>query len=144
MPPPPIAHWRARPRRTPGPILEPTEYCTRFTDWFNGTSDCLQFPGQLIALVLVVWAASYGLDESGEEVPELRNEDIQQRKDRVNEMLVELLYLVDIHSILRKPSWDGVRALLLMLPLTEGSCSPSTVPVVCGLSSPAHQRYRRR
>ncbi|KAH9929924.1 uncharacterized protein BXZ73DRAFT_101987 [Epithele typhae] len=35
------------------PILEPTER-------FNGTSDCLLFPGQLIVLVLVVWAASYG------------------------------------------------------------------------------------
>ncbi len=106
--------------RTLGPILEPTEYCARFSEWYTGTSDCLQFPGQLIALALVVWAASYGVDEAGEEVLELRDEDVLQRKERTNEMLLELLYLVDIHAILRKPSWDGVRALLLIMPLTEG------------------------
>ena len=103
-----------------GPVLEPTEYCTRFSEWFNGTSDCLQFPGQLIALVLVVWAASYGINEAGEEIAELIDEDFQQRKERVNEMLFELLYLIDIHGLLRKPSWDGVRVLLLTMPLTEG------------------------
>ena len=74
----------------------------------------------MIALALVVWAASFGINEAGEEVPELRDEDPQVRKDRVNEMLQELLYLVDIHGLLRKPSWDGVRALLLIMPLTEG------------------------
>ena len=76
-----------------------------------------------------MWAASYGLDEGGEEVPELRAEDVQQRKERINEMLFELLYLVDIHGLLRKPSWDGVRALLLILPLTEGACH-LTAPAV--------------
>ena len=106
--------------RIPGPILEPTEYCSRYSEWFSGSSDCLMFPGQLIALALVVWAASYGINEAGEEVPELRDEDPQVRKDRINEMLQELLYLVDIHGLLRKPSWDGVRALLLIMPLTEG------------------------
>ena len=55
---------------------------------------------------------------------ELVNEDLQQRKERVNEMLHELLYLIDIHGILRKPSWDGVRALLLTMPLTEGASTP--------------------
>ncbi|KAH9946221.1 uncharacterized protein BXZ73DRAFT_86390 [Epithele typhae] len=129
------------------PILEPTEYCPRFTEWFNGTSDCLLFPGQLIALVLVVWAASYGLDEGGEEVPEFRGEDFQQRKERVNDMLVELLYLVDIHGLLRKPCWDGVRALLLILPLTEDVQTPmerlvmsdatmSQVYALCSVPSP--------
>ena len=108
------------PDLTLGPVLEPTEYCARFSEWFNGTSDCLLFPGQLIALALVVWAASYGVNEAGEEIPELVDEDFQQRKERVNEMLFELLYLIDIHGLLRKPSWDGVRALLLTMPLTEG------------------------
>ncbi|RPD66016.1 hypothetical protein L226DRAFT_454081 [Lentinus tigrinus ALCF2SS1-7] len=106
------------------PILEPTEYCARFSEWYNGSTDCLQFPGQLIALALVVWAASYGVDEAGDELPELRDEDIQQRKERINEMLLELLYLVDIQGILRKPSWDGVRALLLIMPLTEEVQTP--------------------
>ena len=109
--------------------MEPTEYCHKFSDWYNGNTDCLQFPGQLIALALVVWAASFGVDEAGEEVPELRDEDIHQRKERINEMLLELLYLVDIHAILRKPTWDGVRALLLIMPLTEGWPLFPRVPV---------------
>ncbi|KAI0374770.1 hypothetical protein BV20DRAFT_934666 [Pilatotrama ljubarskyi] len=106
------------------PVLEPTEYCVRFSEWFNCTSDCLQIPGLLISLVLVVWAASYGVNEAGEEAPECSGETMEQRKERVNEMLVELLYLIDIHGLLRKPSWDGVRVLLLTMPLTEEVQSP--------------------
>ncbi|KAJ8487145.1 hypothetical protein ONZ51_g4372 [Trametes cubensis] len=89
------------------PLLEPTEYCVRFSEWFSGNTECLQIPGQLIALALAVWAASYGVNEVGEEAPEHSREDMQQRKERVNDMLVELLYLIDIHGLLRKPSWDG-------------------------------------
>ncbi|KAI0664923.1 hypothetical protein C8Q70DRAFT_1060822 [Cubamyces menziesii] len=106
------------------PLLEPTEYCVRFSEWFSGNTECLQIPGQLIALALAVWAASYGVNEVGEEAPEHSREDMQQRKERVNDMLVELLYLIDIHGLLRKPSWDGVRALLLTMPLTEEVQSP--------------------
>ncbi|KAH9854112.1 hypothetical protein C2E23DRAFT_726924 [Lenzites betulinus] len=106
------------------PILEPTEYSARFSDWFNNISDSLQIPGQLIALVLAVWAASYGIDEGGEEAPETSAEPLEQRKHRINEMLVELLYLIDIHGLLRKPTWDGVRVLLLTLPLTEEVQTP--------------------
>ncbi|KAJ2968291.1 hypothetical protein NUW54_g13260 [Trametes sanguinea] len=69
---------------------------------------------------LVVWAASYGINEAGEVAPEYTAEEIPQRQERVNEMLAELLYLIDIHGVLRKPSWDGVRVLLLTMPLTEG------------------------
>ncbi|KAI0781054.1 hypothetical protein BD413DRAFT_464064 [Trametes elegans] len=106
------------------PVLEPTEYCARFSDWYNGTSDTLQVPGQLISLALVVWAASYGINEAGEEALDCGGEDSQQRKERVNEMLMELLYLIDIHGLLRKPSWDGVRVLLLTMPLTEEVQTP--------------------
>ncbi|CDO70783.1 hypothetical protein BN946_scf184798.g98 [Trametes cinnabarina] len=106
------------------PVLEPTEFCVRFSEWFNGNTDYLQVPGQLIALALVVWAASYGVNEAGEEAPEYSGEDPKQRKERVNDMLAELLYLIDIHGILRKPSWDGVRLLLLTMPLTEEVQTP--------------------
>ncbi|EIW60500.1 uncharacterized protein TRAVEDRAFT_165341 [Trametes versicolor FP-101664 SS1] len=106
------------------PILEPNEYCSRYSEWFNGSSDALLIPGQLIALVLVVWAASYGINEAGEEAPDSSGENIQQRKERVNEMLVELLYLIDIHGILRRPSWDSVRVLLLTMPLTDEVQNP--------------------
>lgn len=47
--------------------------------------------------------------------------DAQQRTDMVREMLQELLYLVDLHGVLRKPSWDGARLLLLLLPLAQGN-----------------------
>jgi hypothetical protein len=35
-------------------------------------------------------------------------------------MTHELLHLVDLHGIMRKPTWDGVRVLLLIWPLTQG------------------------
>jgi hypothetical protein len=36
---------------------------------------------------------------------------------RVNTMVREILRLIDVSGILRKPTWDGVRTLLLLLPL---------------------------
>ncbi|KAI0646938.1 hypothetical protein C8Q79DRAFT_1046481 [Trametes meyenii] len=106
------------------PVLEPTEYIARYTDWFNGTGECFQIPGQLIASVLAVWAASFGINEAGEEAPGYSGEDTEARKEHVNEMLAELLYLIDIHGLLRKPSWDSVRVLLLTMPLTEEVQTP--------------------
>lgn len=50
----------------------------------------------------------------------LDNSGRRPRKDKTEAMLREILELVDFHSILRKPSWDGVRILLLLLPLLEG------------------------
>ena len=55
--------------------------------------------------------------------------DTRRRKERINEMLQEILYLVDLHGVLRKASWDGVRLLLLLLPLTQGRVS--SVARVC-------------
>ncbi|KAG2740650.1 hypothetical protein P692DRAFT_20880706 [Suillus brevipes Sb2] len=31
----------------------------------------------------------------------------------------EILHLIDIHALLRRPTWDGVM-ILLILPLTQG------------------------
>ena len=77
--------------------------------------------GQLIALILVVWAASFGVNEYGVEELYDNQGSSRRRRDRINEMVQEVLFLIDIHGILRKPSWDGVRALLLILPLTQGA-----------------------
>lgn len=71
-------------------------------------------------MALVVWAASFGVNEYGVEEQELAA-NIRQRKEHVNDMLQELLYLIDLHGILRKASWDGVRLLLLLLPLSQGA-----------------------
>jgi hypothetical protein len=35
-------------------------------------------------------------------------------------MIREILHLIDIHALLRRPTWDGVRVLLLIIPLTQG------------------------
>ncbi len=103
-----------------GPILEPMEFKDRYVQYCQGTSDALTVAGQLIAMTLVVWAASFGLNESGTEDMQVDVNDARSRKENINEMLQELLYLVDLHGILRKASWDGVRLLLLLLPLTQG------------------------
>lgn len=73
-----------------------------------------------MALSLVTWAASYGVDQFGKEEPRGGPESIQRRREQTNEMVRELLQLIDIHGLPRKPSWDGVRVLLLVMPLTEG------------------------
>lgn len=71
-------------------------------------------------MLLVIWAASYGVDHCGNEDSWDGFQGIQLRKQRTNAMIQELLHLIDVHGILRKPSWDGVRVLLLAMPLTEG------------------------
>ncbi|KAI0957620.1 hypothetical protein AcW1_005952 [Taiwanofungus camphoratus] len=128
------------------PILEPMEFCYKYFEFCKGNKDVLDIPGQLIAMILVAWAASFGVNEFG--VEELYDGAMSQRrtKERVNDMVQEILYLIDIHGILRKPSWDGVRALLLVLPLTQEVQSPmdrlimyeatvSQVYALCSLAS---------
>jgi len=101
-------------------------------------------------MLLVVWAASFGIDEYGipfdgsmdfsSESANARNESTgsrglkpndrdssvgeaittrRGRKERTEAMLREVLELVDIHSVMRRPTWDGVRVLMLILPLLE-------------------------
>jgi len=42
------------------------------------------------------------------------------RRMRVTEMVKEILEGVDRLALLRRPTWDGVRVLMLLMPLTEG------------------------
>src|SRR6266404_3198564 len=74
-------------------------------------------------MLLAVWAASFGVNEYG--IEELHHGEavIRNRRDITNDMVQEMLYLIDVHGILRKPTWDGVRALHLLLPLTQGRSS---------------------
>lgn len=105
--------------------------------------------GGLIAMLLVTWAASFGLNERG--LPESDNypDDLstsgsgspsegssarpaasgkyqppgsrrKQWKTKTESYVREILELVDLHGVLRRPTLDGVRALLLLLPLLEG------------------------
>jgi hypothetical protein len=113
-------------------------------------------------MILVVWAASFGLNECGlseddhsnaanltsegsdihvtmsstksvkkedsERPSEKKNKSAtsgtnRERKDKTDAMLREVLELIDFHGVMRRPTWDGVRALLLIMPLMEGNCS---------------------
>jgi hypothetical protein len=84
----------------------------------------LSVEGQLLAKILVVWAAAYGVDEAGLENPENSYQDVSKRRLRVKNMIEEVVHLIDNLGLLRKPSWDGVRCLLMTLPLTEGAYQP--------------------
>ena len=102
------------------PIIDPSEFCARFFEFSKGNCNALGIPGQLIAMLLAVWAASFGVNEYGIEELHHREAVIHNRREAANEMIQEILHLIDIHGILRKPTWDGVRALHLLLPLTQG------------------------
>ena len=115
-----------------GPIIDPVEFRSRYVAWLqhqqtpesnavlSSATAPLSVEGQLLAKILVVWAAAYGVDESGTEQPENSAQDVQKRRIRIKGMLGEVMRLIDSLSLLRKPTWDGVRCLLLALPLTEG------------------------
>ena len=90
-------------------------------------------------MALVVWAASFGLNEYGLEDSQEPSVDIRQRKEHVNEMLQELLSLIDLHGILRKASWDGVRLLLLLQPLTQGRVTSHTEFSISHVETPEIQ-----
>lgn len=97
--------------------------------------------GCILCYILYAWALSYGVDESGQlDVPEggavpievyemrhvgksemRREADRQRRKSKMLGVLDVILKRIDELAIMRKPTWDGVRCLLLVLPLTEGA-----------------------
>ena len=96
--------------------------------------------GALLCHVLYAWATSYGVDENGRlDIPEgggepmrnlslldpgkdevKREADRQARFAKMRVAVEIILQEIDACGILRKPTWDGVRVLLLLLPLTEG------------------------
>lgn len=97
--------------------------------------------GAILCHTLYAWAVSYGVDERGQlDVPDgggepvgpvnliavsepaLRRErDRQRRMEKTNRVVRVVLREIDELGLLRRPSIDGVRALLLILPLTEGT-----------------------
>lgn len=120
-----------------GPIIDPEEYTCRYNAWLQhqhqnfshkAYQSSAQAPltdaGQVIAKVLVTWAASYGVDEKGQEAPENSDIDVEKRSIRVKEMIDEILSIIDMMGLLRRPSWDGVRVILLTLPLAESESKP--------------------
>ncbi|VDC05983.1 unnamed protein product [Peniophora sp. CBMAI 1063] len=130
------------------PIIDPTEFLSRFIEFGKGNTNALGVAGQLIAMVLVIWGVSFGVNEYGIEEAKSDPVSVRHRRDITNELVREVLQLLDIHAILRKPSFDGVRAVMLILPLTEDVQSPverlamhelvvTQVITLCNLSSVA-------
>ncbi|KZO99407.1 hypothetical protein CALVIDRAFT_596006 [Calocera viscosa TUFC12733] len=73
--------------------------------------------GDLVSKCLVIWAASYGVDPTGHVFSPTR-QDLKQRMEKCKPMVQEVLDEVDRRGILRKLSWDNVRLVCLLLPLT--------------------------
>lgn len=113
---------------TIGPILDAAEISTRYAKDFTDNDGSLGIEGKLIANVLMLWAMSFGLDGSGQPLPlsvetagEVGSRSQTTRKEICNKALLDIFQYIDHHGILRRATWDGVRALLLLFPLTEGS-----------------------
>ena len=100
-----------------GPIIDPHEFASRAT---SDDPEALGEIGRLVCLVLSTWAASFGVNEKGEPERDTGYGTIKLRRERTNAWVRELLRQVDHYGLLRRPTWDGVQLLLLLLPLTEG------------------------
>lgn len=114
------------PPRSPshiGPIVDPVEFVERFQRHITQGAPLGIF-GELIAKLLATWAASYGVNVRGEEEPHDGLVGVERRRAATNIMVQELLATIDRHAVMRSISWDGVRALLLLIPLTEGTIPP--------------------
>ena len=123
-----------------GPLLDRSDFLGRYFSSPEPCAAAMGPEGAVLCHVLYAWAVSYGVDEHGQlDVPEggdapdgpidlatvgegemKREADRQRRKARLMLVLEVILREIDKNGIMRKPSWDGVRVLLLVLPLTEG------------------------
>ena len=125
-----------------GPILDAVEFPARYLAHCEGAK-LLGNEAQLISMLLVVWAVSFGLNERG--IAQGQDEsatsaEIQgpgakrrQRKTKTEALLHDIMEQIDFYGVLRRPTLDGVRVLLLLLPLLEGK---TFVPTLCSHSSP--------
>lgn len=108
------------------PLLDAGEFASQYFAHIKG-SVILSTERQLLAMALSVWAASFGVDEHGvDKLDGASSDPIERatRRKRTEEQVQELLRLVDIHSIMRHPTWDGVRVLMLIWPLTQSTQTP--------------------
>ncbi|KAH8829527.1 hypothetical protein DL96DRAFT_1791982 [Flagelloscypha sp. PMI_526] len=104
------------------PKLRPEFFDTHFWRWF-----CIQRPildaDEFAARYRDHDSVSFGLDEHGlaasEEIYEMSEKQKRDQKDRVLAMVRELFELIDHQGIMRKPSWEGLRVLLLIMPFME-------------------------
>ncbi|OCF36737.1 hypothetical protein I316_01333 [Kwoniella heveanensis BCC8398] len=126
------------------PVIDPQNFIGRYLANPNPTAASMGPEGAILCHVLFAWAISYGVDENGRlDVPEgggaplesvnlfgpsdgeiKREADRQRRKDKMRHVVEIILKEIDDCGLMRKPTWDGVRVLLMVLPLTDGIASP--------------------
>ncbi|EAU88346.2 hypothetical protein CC1G_05112 [Coprinopsis cinerea okayama7 len=127
------------------PILDAAEFSSRFLSHQKGERT-LGPEGGIITMLLATWAFSYGLNERGLPIDEPESQPSPasptspstdgpsncstsdgtkpthrppKSKEKFDQMVQQILDLVDYHGIMRRPTLDGVRVLLLLLPLLE-------------------------
>jgi hypothetical protein len=122
------------------PICDPTDFARRYLAHDPPRAHHMGHEGSLMCHILYAWACSYGVDEAGAlDVPErnwpggilpaengyvwghdqVRDRDRLKRRAKTDGVVANILKEIDDAGIMRRHSWDGVRCLLLILPLTE-------------------------
>ena len=136
-----------------GPIIDPVAFPRRYLSAAIPSAAAMGPEGAILCHVLFSWAASYGVNERGElDVPEggggadetERETQREMRRRNTQSAIRIVLKEIDEAAIMRKPSWDGVRCMLMVLPLTEGGFIPSIADTRCGYSSGKAGNVRMR
>lgn len=125
---------------TLGPIIDPVDFTRRYLEHSPPMAKHMGLTGSILCHVLYAWACSYGVDEGGQldiaeqEWPggnlppdpeyvwrphQPREEHRLARKLKTDKVVKQILREIDDAGVMRRQSWDGVRCLLLILPLTE-------------------------
>ncbi|KAG9016624.1 hypothetical protein FRB90_002785, partial [Tulasnella sp. 427] len=109
------------------PVLDPAEFIIRY-EKFVKRGVPLGPCGELIAQTLLAWATSFGFDESGADASPYEEDDraaaLEQRRVATRTLVQDILDAIDKQGVARRTTWDGVRVLLLVLPLTKGILLP--------------------
>lgn len=123
--------------------MDAREFTRRYLSLSRPSAAGMGAEGAILCHVLYAWAVSYGVDERGQlDIPEgggndlgplpldtssdnerQREVDRQHRFVNMRRAVEVILKEIDDLGVMRKPTWDGVRVLLLVLPLTEGISS---------------------
>ena len=122
------------------PICDPADFSRRYLAQDPPKASSMGKEGAILVHIMYAWASSYGVDQSGcLDVPErnwpggilpaeagyvwshdqVRDRDRLKRRAKTDGVVAKILKEIDDAGIMRRHSWDGVRCLLLILPLTE-------------------------
>jgi hypothetical protein len=122
------------------PICDPADFSRRYLAQDPPKASSMGKEGAILVHIMYAWACSYGVDQSGcLDVPErnwpggilpaeagyvwshdqARDRDRLKRRAKTDGVVAKILKEIDDAGIMRRHSWDGVRCLLLILPLTE-------------------------